>query len=160
RKLRALARLDDEAMADELRTHLFDARSATPSVETLVHAFLPARYVDHTHADAVLALTNQTDGERAVREARGDQGAVLGYVRPGFQLARAVAAAYETQPEARGMVWMRHGLVTWGASARASYEAMIDLVTRAEDFLARKSSGRSSVAIPGSQERAHARVRA
>jgi rhamnose utilization protein RhaD (predicted bifunctional aldolase and dehydrogenase) len=148
RKLRALPRLDDEAMANELRTHLFDARSATPSVETLVHAFLPPRYVDHTHADAVLALTNQTDGERVVREALGDQVVVLGYVRPGFQLARAVADAYEAHPNAGGMVWMRHGLATWGPSARASYEAMIDLVTRAEEYLARKSTGQPTGAVP------------
>jgi rhamnose utilization protein RhaD (predicted bifunctional aldolase and dehydrogenase)/NAD(P)-dependent dehydrogenase (short-subunit alcohol dehydrogenase family) len=160
RRLRALPQLDDEAMANELRTHLFDARSATPSVETLVHAFLPARYVDHTHADAVLALTNQMDGERVVREALGDQVAVLGYVRPGFQLARAVADTYEAHPNAHGMVWMRHGLVTWGPSARASYEAMIDLVTRAEEYLARKSTRRSIVAIPGELETALARVRA
>ncbi len=159
RKLRALSRLDDEAMANELRTHLFDALSATPSVETLVHAFLPAKYVDHTHADAILALTNQTDGERVVREALGDEVVVLGYVRPGFQLARAVADAYEAHPNAPGMVWMRHGLMTWGPSARASYEAMIDLVTRAEEYLAQQGAGCSTVAIPGRLETALARVR-
>src|SRR5262249_26762018 len=110
--------------------------------------------------DAVLALTNQTDGERVVREALGDQVVVLGYVRPGFQLARAVADAYEAHPNRLGMVWMRHGLVTWGPGARASYEAMIDLVTRAEDYLKRKSGGRSTVAVPGELETALARVRA
>src|SRR5215468_1789064 len=159
RKLRALPQLDDEAMLNELRTHLFDARSATPSVETLVHAFLPATYVDHTHADAILALTNQTDGERLVSEALGDQVAVLGYVRPGFQLARAVADAYEAHRNVRGMVWMRHGLVTWGPNARASYEAMIDLVTRAEEYLARKRTGRPTGATQGRLEEARARVR-
>jgi rhamnose utilization protein RhaD (predicted bifunctional aldolase and dehydrogenase)/NAD(P)-dependent dehydrogenase (short-subunit alcohol dehydrogenase family) len=159
KKLRALARLDDEAMANELRTHLFDARSATPSVETLVHAFLPARYVDHTHADAILALTNQTDGERVVRAALGDEVVVLSYVRPGFQLARAVVDAYEAHANARGMVWMRHGLVTWGPNARASYEAMIDLVTRAEEYLARHGAGRATVAIPEELETALSRVR-
>src|SRR5262249_39444702 len=160
RKLRALPRLDDEAVENELRTHLLHARGATPSVQTPAHAFPPGRYVDHTHADAVLALTNQRDGERVVREALGDQVVVLGYVRPGFQLARAVADAYEAQPNAAGMVWMRHGLVTWGANARASYEAMIHLVTRAEDYLARKSSGQPPVAVPGRLETALARVRA
>ena len=84
---------------------------------------------------------------------------MLGYVRPGFQLARAVADAYEAHPNAHGMVWMRHGLVTWGPSARTSYEAMIDLVTRAEEYLARKSTRRSIVAIPGGLETALARVR-
>src|SRR5712691_4824221 len=137
RKLRPLAALDDEAMANELRTHLFDARSSTPSVETLVHAFLPEKFVDHTHADAILALTNQADGERRVRAALGDDVVVLGYVRPGFQLARAVADAYEGNPGRRGMVWLRHGLMTWGPTARTAYEGMIELVTRAEDYLAR-----------------------
>ena len=114
RRLRVLTALDDEAMANELRTHLFDARSATPSLETLVHAFVPEKFVDHTHADAILALTNQAGGEHVVRDALGDDVVVLGYVRPGFQLARAVADAYEAHPARRGMVWMRHGLMTLG----------------------------------------------
>src|SRR5213594_1504642 len=119
----------DEAMANELRTHLFDARSATPSLETLVHAFVPETFVDHTHADAILALSNQAGGERVVREALGDDVVVLGYVRPGFQLARAAADAYEANPGRRAMVWMRHGLMTWGPTARAAYETMIEVVT-------------------------------
>src|SRR5881397_2882091 len=123
RKLRVLDTLDDEAMANELRTHLFDARSATPSLETLVHAFLPEKFVDHTHADAILALTNQAGGERLVRDALGDEVTVLGYVHP-------------------GMVWVRHGLMTWGPTARAAYEAMIELVTRAETYLARRAAPR------------------
>src|SRR5262249_49944960 len=122
KKLRALSKLDDAAMANELRTHLFDARSATPSLETLVHAFVAEKFVDHTHADAILALTNQEGGEQIVRDALGDDVIVLGYVRPGFQLARAVADAYDAHPRRRGIVWMRHGIMTWGATARSSYE--------------------------------------
>src|SRR5436190_8033000 len=159
RKLRALPALDDEAMTNELRTHLFDARSATPSLETLVHAFLPEKFVDHTHADAILALTNQAGGERLVRDALGDEVTVLGYVRPGFQLARAVADAYEAEPGRRGMVWMRHGLMTWGPTARAAYEAMIEIVTRAETYLASKHGGRVAAPRPTSVETALARVR-
>jgi hypothetical protein len=113
-RLRALDALDDDAMANEMRGHLLDARSGTPSLETLVHAFLPEKFVDHTHADAVLTLTNQAGGERIVREALGNDVIVLPYVRPGFPLARAVAEAYDAQPGSRGMVWMRHGLMTWG----------------------------------------------
>src|SRR5262245_32572947 len=158
RKLRALSQLDDEAMTNELRTHLFDARSATPSLETLVHAFLPAKFVDHTHADAILALTNQRGGEAVVREAVGDEVIVLGYVRPGFQLAKAVAAACEANPGRRAMVWMRHGVLTWGATARESYEAMIDVVTRAEAHLARKARARAA-GPSTSVETAQARVR-
>src|SRR2546422_1788736 len=159
RKLRALETLDDEAMANELRTHLFDARSATPSLETLVHAFLPEKFVDHTHADAILALSNRKDGERVVREALGDDVVVLGYVRPGFQLARAVADAYEANPGRRGMVWMRHGLMTWGPTARAAYETMIEVVTRAETYLARKGGARVPAPAPTSVGTALARVR-
>src|SRR5262249_14423367 len=123
RKLRTLDARYDEAMTDELRTHLFDARSATPSLETLVHAFLPDEFVDHTHADAILTLTNQASGERVVRDALGDDVIVLEYVRPGFELARAAADAYDARPGRRAMVWMRHGILTWGPTARAAYEA-------------------------------------
>jgi rhamnose utilization protein RhaD (predicted bifunctional aldolase and dehydrogenase)/NAD(P)-dependent dehydrogenase (short-subunit alcohol dehydrogenase family) len=160
RRLRVLTALDDEAMANELRTHLFDARSATPSLETLVHAFVPEKFVDHTHADAILALTNQAGGERVVRDALGDDVVVLGYVRPGFQLARAVADAYEAHPGRRGMVWMRHGLMTWGPAARASYEAMIELVSRAEGYLAGRSAGRVAVSARTAVETAMARAAA
>ena len=155
RKFRVLESLDDATMARELRALMFAAKGQrseqgtaanehqiaqgfspallpTPSIETLVHAFLPARFVDHTHADAVLALTNQPDGDRLVRELFGDDVIVLPYVAPGFTLARAVADAVERQPNARGMVWSRHGIVTWGEEARESYEAMIELVTKAE----------------------------
>ncbi|TMB00853.1 MAG: bifunctional aldolase/short-chain dehydrogenase [Deltaproteobacteria bacterium] len=159
RKLRALETLDDDAMANELRTHLFDARSATPSLETLVHAFLPEKFVDHTHADAILALSNQAGGERVVREALGDDITVLGYVRPGLQLARAVADAYEATPGRHAMVWMRHGLMTWGPTARGAYEAMIEIVTRAETYLARKATGRVTAPARTSLDTALARVR-
>jgi rhamnose utilization protein RhaD (predicted bifunctional aldolase and dehydrogenase)/NAD(P)-dependent dehydrogenase (short-subunit alcohol dehydrogenase family) len=124
-----------------------------------VHAFLPEKFVDHTHADAILALTNQAGGERIVRDALGDDVVVLGYVRPGFQLARAVADAYEARPGRRGMVWMRHGVLTWGPTARVSYEAMIELVTRAEAYLARKVRPHAATSAPTAVETARARVR-
>ena len=136
KKLRILEELSDEIMVEELRTHLLDSRSPTPSIETLVHAFIPGKFIDHTHADAILALTNQPEGENLVSEALGEDVIVLGYVRPGFKLAQAVAEAIEVHPEKRAMVWMRHGLVTWAQTARESYEATIELVSRAESFLA------------------------
>lgn len=134
RRLRAVADLTDEAMINELRTHLFDHRAPTPSLETIVHAFLPHTFVDHTHADAILALTNQAGGMGHVRASLGDDVIVLDYVAPGFRLARAAADAIEAQPAARAMVWMLHGIVTWGETARESYETMIELVTRAEEY--------------------------
>ena len=159
RRLRALPALDDEAMANEMRAHLLDARGGTPSLETLVHAFLPEKYVDHTHADAVLTLTNQVGGERIVRDALGDDVIALPYVRPGFPLARAVADAYEAHPGSRGMVWMRHGLMTWGPDARAAYETTLEIVTRAEDFV-RRRRGKAPAAPRALAKTVLARVRA
>ena len=138
-RLRAVAKLSDAAMLNELRTHLFDHRAATPSIETLVHAWIPARFVDHTHADAILALTNQVDGEARVREALGDGVIVLPYVKAGFALAQAAAAAFERQPDARAMVLGKHGVITWGATARESYERMIEVVGDAERYVAARA---------------------
>jgi rhamnose utilization protein RhaD (predicted bifunctional aldolase and dehydrogenase)/NAD(P)-dependent dehydrogenase (short-subunit alcohol dehydrogenase family) len=140
KRLRALEDLSDAAMADEFRSHLFNPHAATPSIETLAHAFLPQKFIDHTHADAMLALTNQSAAAKRVREALGEDVIVLDYVKPGFKLAKAAAAAYESQPGSKAMVWMRHGLVTWGRTARESYEATIELVTRAERYLAQRAT--------------------
>jgi rhamnose utilization protein RhaD (predicted bifunctional aldolase and dehydrogenase)/NAD(P)-dependent dehydrogenase (short-subunit alcohol dehydrogenase family) len=136
RRLRSLSQLADDTMAVELRSKLFDARATAPSIEALLHVFIPAKYIDHTHANAILALTNQPDGKKHVREAMGEKVIVLDYVKPGFSLAKAAATAFESDPESEGMVLMKHGLVTWGESARESYEKTIELVTRAEEYLA------------------------
>ncbi len=140
RRLRKLTGLDDLRMENELRTHLFDARAPTPSIETLVHAFMPAKFIDHTHAGAVLALTNQDRGEEIVRDALGDDVLVLDYVSPGFKLAAMTADALEAAPGKRAMVWMRHGVVTWGETAREAYDSMIELVSNAEAYVAKRAS--------------------
>jgi len=158
RKLRALDSLSDDAMMGEFRTHLLAADAPLPSVETLVHAFLPQPYIDHTHADAILTLTNQPNGEALVREALGDWVGVLPYFCPGFKLAKAVAAAFEAHPQTRGMVWLKHGITTWGGTARESYQAMIELVSLAEAFIARRAakvlSVTTSTPLEAAQERA------
>jgi rhamnose utilization protein RhaD (predicted bifunctional aldolase and dehydrogenase)/NAD(P)-dependent dehydrogenase (short-subunit alcohol dehydrogenase family) len=136
RRLRELRELDDEEMVQQLRTHLLRADGPTPSIESLVHAFLPDIFIDHTHADAILTLTNRDGGEAVVREVFGDDVIVLPYVTPGFKLALAALKAREAHPHAWGMVWAHHGLVTWGDTARDSYEVMINLVSRAERFIA------------------------
>ena len=140
KRLRVLQELSDVLMADQFRAHLFNPHAATPSLETLAHAFLPPKFIDHTHANAILALTNQTDGEKHVRQALGDSVLILDYVRAGFELAKAAAEAYESRPGSKAMVWMRHGLVTWGATAHESYQATIELVTRAEQYLAERAT--------------------
>jgi rhamnose utilization protein RhaD (predicted bifunctional aldolase and dehydrogenase)/NAD(P)-dependent dehydrogenase (short-subunit alcohol dehydrogenase family) len=155
RKLRALPELSDDAMLGELRARLFHFQSPTPSIEALVHAFLPPKYIDHAHPDAILALTNQSGGEKILRDALGKDVIVLGYVRAGFELAKKAAAAFEKNPKAAGMVWMHHGIVTWGETARESYDAMISLVTRAEKYLAKHAapSFKTSTSLETAQER-------
>ncbi len=140
RRLRGLSRLSDDEMVDQFRIHFLTSTSATPSIETLVHAFLPTKFIDHTHADAILALTNQPEGEELVREALDDDVGILPYVEPGFQLAQASAETFESAPEAKGMVWLNHGLVTWGEEPRVSYEKTIELVSKAEAYLKKRAS--------------------
>jgi rhamnose utilization protein RhaD (predicted bifunctional aldolase and dehydrogenase)/NAD(P)-dependent dehydrogenase (short-subunit alcohol dehydrogenase family) len=135
-RLEGLDELPDEEMVRGIRARLLDYRAANPSIETLVHAFIRARYVDHTHAEAVLTLTNQAEGESLVREALGEDVLILDYIEPGFQLAKATARAIRARPDSTAAVWMRHGLITWGADARSAYERTVELVTRAEKFVA------------------------
>lgn len=152
RRLRALQALSDEAMVNELRTNLLDARAPTPSVETLLHAFLPARFVDHTHADAILALADQPDAKRIFTSLFGRGLVWVPYVMPGFALAKRCAAAFEdvaSRDEPAVMVLERHGLFTWGETARESYERTIDAVTRAEQYIAGCRKTMTAIAVPG-----------
>ncbi len=146
-QLRKLRELNDDVMVKEIRSRLLDYRSPNPSIETLVHAFLPAKFIDHTHADAILGLTNQVEGKELVKAAFGDEVVIIDYVKPGFELARATAEAVEEVPDAKAAVWMLHGLVTWGETAREAYETTIQLVTRAEEYLAQRLASPLQVAV-------------
>ena len=136
-RLAGLDRLTDARMVQELRAAMTDPAAPTPSVETILHALLPYRFVDHTHADALLAITNTADGDRRVRELYADAVVIIPYVMPGFDLARVVAQRFprEAGPDTVGMVLLHHGLFSFGETARESYERMIDLVSRAEAYL-------------------------
>nr|CRH06328.1 Putative protein with short-chain dehydrogenase/reductase SDR domain and class II aldolase and adducin N-terminal domain [Candidatus Magnetococcus massalia] len=135
KKAQYLESLSDPAMANLLAQNRLDSRAPMPSIETLLHAFIPSRFVDHTHADAILALTNRTDGAAVIRQALGDAIITVPYIHPGFELARAAWRAYQERPDAKGMVLMGHGLFTWGSSAKESYGATIELVSQAEAWL-------------------------
>jgi rhamnose utilization protein RhaD (predicted bifunctional aldolase and dehydrogenase)/NAD(P)-dependent dehydrogenase (short-subunit alcohol dehydrogenase family) len=152
RELRALDSLSDEDMVNGVRGALLDSRAPNPSVEALLHAFLPHAYVDHTHADAILTLTDQPDPERHVRAALGDDVLVLPWIMPGFPLAKAVADAYERAPSCVGIVLAKHGLFTFGATAAESYRRTVDLVDRAQAYVDAQvrcaSSASSSAARP------------
>jgi rhamnose utilization protein RhaD (predicted bifunctional aldolase and dehydrogenase)/NAD(P)-dependent dehydrogenase (short-subunit alcohol dehydrogenase family) len=142
RRMLALPEMTDEQMVNELRLALLDASAPTPSVETLLHAALPARFIDHTHADAVLALADQDDAERICGEVYGAGLLWIPYVMPGFGLAlackRAWDAAVRDGRRPTVMVLERHGVFTFGDTAKASYERMIEVVTLAERFAADK----------------------
>ncbi|HEX3596547.1 MAG TPA: bifunctional aldolase/short-chain dehydrogenase [Polyangiaceae bacterium] len=134
----ALERLTDEDMVKALKSQMLDPTSPAPSVEALLHAFLPGRVVDHTHADAVLAVIDQPDGAARAREVWGDEVVLVPYVMPGFLLARRVAELGDAVRGKSVMVLEQHGIFTWGESARESYERMIEAVTRAEEYIERQ----------------------
>ncbi len=160
RRMRALDALSDEDMVDALKTHLLRAAAPGPSIETLLHAFLPHRYVDHSHADAILGLTNLDEGAAVVRRALGPDVAIVPYVKAGFELAKVAAQVHDERPGCVGMVLLHHGLFTWGDSAKESYQRHIDLVDRAERFL--RDAGARATYLPPLRDDSvfHARERA
>jgi rhamnose utilization protein RhaD (predicted bifunctional aldolase and dehydrogenase)/NAD(P)-dependent dehydrogenase (short-subunit alcohol dehydrogenase family) len=137
-KLRSRNKLSDEDMVRLQRANLLDPMSPNPSVETLLHAFVPHRFVDHTHSTAVLSLIDQPNGEDLAREVYGSRMGIVPYIMPGFALAKKAADIFETNPEFEGLILHKHGIFTFGADAREAYEKMIEMVTRAEDRLSRK----------------------
>jgi rhamnose utilization protein RhaD (predicted bifunctional aldolase and dehydrogenase)/NAD(P)-dependent dehydrogenase (short-subunit alcohol dehydrogenase family) len=135
RRLRALEALSDEAMVNVQRLNLLDSSAPNPSVETLLHAFLPHKFVDHTHAAAVLSLVDQPDGEALAREVYDGRMGIVPYIAPGFGLAKAAAEVFEQNPQAEGLILHKHGIFTFGETAREAYERMIDMVSLAESRL-------------------------
>jgi rhamnulose-1-phosphate aldolase/alcohol dehydrogenase len=154
RRLRRLESLSDPRMVNELRTHLVDAKSPDPSVEALLHAFIPARFVDHTHADAVLTLTNQSDGERLIRQLYGRRVGIVPYVMPGFRLAKLCAEVYERDPSVEGLILLKHGVFTFGDTAKQAYQRMIAIVRQAEELVASRRAARAEPAAEADE--AHA----
>jgi rhamnose utilization protein RhaD (predicted bifunctional aldolase and dehydrogenase)/enoyl-[acyl-carrier-protein] reductase (NADH) len=145
RKLRGLERLTDEDMVNFQRVSLLDSRAPNPSVETLLHAFLPHKFVDHTHAAAVLSLVDQPHGAELAAEVYGTSMGLVPYVIPGFSLAKLAADVYDANPAVEGLILLKHGIFTFGADAREAYERMIAHVSRAE---ARLAKGRRNVFAP------------
>jgi rhamnose utilization protein RhaD (predicted bifunctional aldolase and dehydrogenase)/NAD(P)-dependent dehydrogenase (short-subunit alcohol dehydrogenase family) len=136
RRLLDLEALSDEYMVNVQRGNLLDSTAPNPSVETLLHAFLPHKFVDHTHADAVLAITDQPDGAAICAEVFGDRVALVPYIMPGFALAKKCAEVFAANPGVEGLILLKHGIFSMGETAREAYERMIELTTLAEDRLA------------------------
>ena len=142
KKLRSRDALTDEDMVRVQRANLIDPAAPNPSVETLLHAFLPHKFVDHTHSTAVLSLTDQPEGDALCQEVYGKRMGYVPYIMPGFALAKAAAEAFERDPAVEGLILHKHGIFTFGADARQAYERMIAMVTLAEQRLRR---GRKAV---------------
>ncbi len=146
RELRAREALSDEDMVRLQRANLIDPMAPNPSVETLLHAFVPHKFVDHTHSTAVLSLIDQADGEARAAEVYGSRMGIVPYIMPGFALAKNGAEIYEANTAAHGLILHKHGIFTFGDSAEAAYERMIEMVTLAEAALRR---GRRAVFASG-----------
>lgn len=138
--LRALSSLRDDAIAVEFRRHMLKESVFSPSMETPMHAFLEKKCIVHTHPSAILALSNRTDGQKTVAEALGDEAGFVPYASLGFNLGRAAAAEMAIKKDPPAIVLAQHGLVAWGETVREAYEKTIDYVTRAEDYLKRKTA--------------------
>ncbi len=137
RKARARAALPDPDMVQLQRANLIDPSSPNPSVETLLHAFLPHKFVDHTHATAVLGIVDQPDSRALCDEVYNGRMGFVRYIMPGFGLAKESADVFEQNPKVEGLILDKHGIFTFGDSARESYERMIEMVTLAETRLSR-----------------------
>src|SRR6201995_3914989 len=136
-KLRERDTLSDEEMVRLQRANLIDPAAPNPSVEALLHAFIPHKFVDHTHSTAVLALSDQPDGEALCREVYGARVGYVPYLMPGFGLAKAAAQVFDADPSVEGLILVKHGIFSFGGDARQGYERMIELVTLAEQRLAK-----------------------
>ena len=140
--LRDRTSMDDAAMVDFLLHCALAPNQRRPSIETLLHAFVPAAHVDHTHPDAIIALTSTPNGRDLAEETFGEEAVWLDYQRPGFDMSKRVAELLDANPSARAVLLEKHGLVTWGETAEQTYRATIEFVTRGADALARAGDGR------------------
>lgn len=163
-RLLRLQALSDMDMARELKLATLDPTAPAPSVEAILHALIPHRFVDHTHADAIVTITNALSGEARIAELFGQDVVVLPYIMPGFDLAKLCAEVFPARatPRTIGIVLMNHGIVTFGDTAKQSYTRMIELVGRAEEYLdrnapllpaAKMSSSADWSALPGLRRR-------
>jgi rhamnose utilization protein RhaD (predicted bifunctional aldolase and dehydrogenase)/NAD(P)-dependent dehydrogenase (short-subunit alcohol dehydrogenase family) len=155
-RMAGLSEMSDADMVLQQRAAMLDPNAPTPSIEAILHAILPFKFVDHSHANAIAALTGNKDGEARVAECYGKRVIVVPYVMPGFILAKTVAgliSGRDLRAEGVvGMVLLKHGLFTFADDAKSSYELHIQLVSEAEDYLAKKSGGWKAVAATAEED--------
>jgi len=143
RKLRSLNSLSAEEMKNQLEIRKVESSSPNPSVESLLHSFLPHKYIDHAHADSVLILTNLKHGRSLIKKVLGPKVAVLPYTMSGLPLAKEVISQYEKDTDIEAIVILNHGIFTFGEDARTSYERMVDYVNKAESFVKKEIRGKT-----------------
>ncbi|VAW97080.1 Short-chain dehydrogenase [hydrothermal vent metagenome] len=140
--LAELEQLSDPQMVNELKTNMTNAAAPTPSVEAILHATLPFKYVDHSHADAVVTITNTKEGKQRIKEIYGDKAIIIDYIMPGFDLARLCAKQFAEQvtDKTEALILLNHGIFTFGATAKESYQRHIQYVSMAEDYLKQQNA--------------------
>src|ERR1700689_2211214 len=148
RRGRARGKRGDDELVGSERGSLIDPAAANPSVEIMLHAFLPHKFIDHTHATAVLGVIDQPDGEQKSAEIFAGRLAFVPYVMPGFGLAAKAIEVFERTHPSDGLILSKHGIVTFGATAREAYERMIEMVSLAEAFIAQRRQSAAAAAPP------------
>ena len=150
-KLRQLDSLSDENMVNYQRSNLLDCASPNPSVETLLHAFLPHRFVDHTHATPFLILANLPNAKEICHEIFGNRLGIVPYIMPGFNLAKKAAEVYDSNPNVEGLLLLNHGHFAFGETAEASYNLIVSHTNEVADYL--KMTKPTSIGWRGSIEK-------
>lgn len=138
-KIKELSELSDEAMVSYQRSYLLDFQAPNPSIETMLHAFLPHKFVDHTHANAILSITNQKNAIEICKEIYGSSVGIVPYIKPGFLLAKKAAEVFENNPSVNCLILLNHGIFTFADTAKLAYESMIKYVSAAERYIETKS---------------------
>src|SRR5690625_2185671 len=131
--------MSDEDMVAYLEHCMIDSSHPRSSIETLLHAFLPFKHVDHTHPDAIISIACADNGEEIAQEIFGDRFVWVPYIRPGFKLSKMIAEGVQNNPNAELVIMEKHGLVTWGDTSKESYNKAIAIIQEAEDYIEAKA---------------------
>lgn len=140
--LRSRSSMTDEEMVEYLAHCLVDLNAKRPSIDALIHAFIDHTHIDHMHPDSIIALCTAKDGRRLMKEIYGDVAGWLPWLRPGFALAKQCGELVNNNTKLRAVLLGKHGLITWGNTAKESYNNTIDVIADAQDFLKRRVKGR------------------
>ena len=133
--------MSDEEMVNYLGHCMIDSSHPRSSIETLLHAFLPYKHVDHTHPDAIISIACADNGKEIADEIYGDRFVWVPYIRPGFKLSKMIAEGVKNNPKAELVIMEKHGLVTWGETSKESYDQTISIIQEAEDYIENKAKG-------------------